>query len=124
MSTITTEVSTERLVHELLIAERAIDKAEARAEVIKAELVERLGVNGKFETDEAKVAIVAAQTKVVDVDALQAVASRGLFYKLTKRVVDMTTFKAFDALGSLPAEVQEIVVIKTAKATPRITVKV
>lgn len=122
-TTASTTVSTDRLVHELLVAERAIDRAEARADAIKAELVERLGAGGKVETPEAKVAVVETHTPVLDVDVLQATASRGLFYKLTKRVVDMTVVKAMRDLDALPDEVIEIIGDKVSRPSVRLTVK-
>ena len=118
-----TEVSTDLLLHERLVQMRAIDRAEDRVAAIDAQLVERLGVGGKYESDEAKVAIVESHTQIIDVDALQAVASKHTFYKLTKRVVDMTAFKALSALGVVPAEVNEIVTVRVSKASARITVK-
>jgi hypothetical protein len=121
--TTTIESPTEALVHELLVAQRAIERAEARADEIKAELIARLGEGGKVETPEAKVAIVVATTKVIDVDALEAVASKGLFYKLTKRVVDTAAFKAIEALGQLPPEVAGIVVERQSKPSVRVTAR-
>jgi len=47
--------STDLLVHELLVQLRAAERAEERADAIKAELVERLGDGGKVETHEAKI---------------------------------------------------------------------
>jgi len=122
-TTVKPDLSTDLLVHELLVQERAIDRAEERAAAIKVQLVDRLGEGGKAETPEAKVAIVAAVTRVVDVDVLQETASRGFFYKVTKRVVDMPAFKALDALGAVPEEVLEIVTERKAKAAVRLTLK-
>ena len=115
---------TERLVHELLVAERAAKRAAEKAAQIKAELVERLGVKGTYDGPEAKVSIVQSTSRVVDVDALQAVASKGFFYKVTKRVVDTAAFKALDSLGQVPAEVQEIVQEKVSAPYVKVTVKV
>ena len=115
--------STDLLVHELLVQLRAAERAEERADAIKAELVERLGDGGKCETVEAKIAIVANKTQVVDIDALQTVASKGFFYKVTKRVVDNTAFKAFLALEQVPQDVLDIVTEKVSKPAVRITVK-
>lgn len=119
----TTEVSTETLIHERLIQMRAIDRAEERLEAIDAEIVARLGDGGKAESPEAKVAVVRTHTPVLDVDVLQATASKGLFYKLTKRVVDMTAFKAMRDLGALPDEVTEIVGERVSKPAVRVTLK-
>lgn len=119
----TTEVSTDQLLHDRLVALRAIDRAEDRVALIDAQLVERLGVGGKAESDEAKVAIVETHTPVLDIDALQATASKGMFYKLTKRVVDMTAFKAMRDLGALPDEVAEIVGERVSKPSVRFTMK-
>jgi hypothetical protein len=119
----TTEVSTETLIHERLIQMRAIDRAEERLEAIDAEIVARLGDGGKAESPEAKIAVVRTHTAVVDVDVLQATASKGLFYKLTKRVVDMTAFKAMRDLGALPDEVTEIVGERVSKPAVRVTLK-
>ena len=121
MTTIDTTVSTDQLVHELLLAERAIDRAEERASVLKAELVERLGDDGRHETDEAKVAIVRTHTPVLDVDALQATVGKGTFYKLTKRVVDMQVVKAMRSLGSLPTEVEDIMTERVSNPAVRLT---
>jgi hypothetical protein len=118
-----TEVSTEVLIHERLVQMRAIDRAEDRLAAIDAVLVERLGDGGKAESPEAKVAIVRSHTPVVDVDVLQSVASKGMFYKLTKRVVDMTAFKAMRDLGALPDEVTEIVGDRVSKPAVRVTFK-
>ena len=115
--------STDLLVHELLVQLRAAERAEERADAIKAELVERLGDGGKVETHEAKIAIVANKTQVVDIDALQTVASKGFFYKVTKRVVDNTAFKAFLALEQVPQDVLDIVTEKVSRPAVRITIK-
>jgi|KBSMisStaDraftv2_1062788.scaffolds.fasta_scaffold419783_2 hypothetical protein len=115
--------STDLLVHELLVQLRAAERAEERADAIKAELVERLGDGGKVETHEAKIAIVANKTQVVDIDALQTVASKGFFYKVTKRVVDNTAFKAFLALEQVPQDVLDIVTTKVSKPAVRVTIK-
>ena len=115
--------STDLLVHELLVQLRAAERAEERADAIKAELVERLGDGGKVETHEAKIAIVANKTQVVDIDVLQTVASKGFFYKVTKRVVDNTAFKAFLALEQVPQDVLDIVTEKVSKPAVRITIK-
>lgn len=123
MSTII-ETSTDQLIHELIVQQRAVERATERADAVRAQLVERLGVDGRAESDEAKVAVVETTTRVLDVDALQAVASKGLFYKLTKRVVDNTAFKALDALGQIPPSVQEIVTEKQSKPHLRLTLKV
>lgn len=120
----TTGLSTETLIHELIVQQRAIDRAEDRAQALKAQLVERLGVDGKAESDEAKVAVVVSHTPVIDVDALKAAATKGVFYKLTKRVPDMVTFKALTALGQVPPEVQEIVGERVSKPSVRLTMKV
>lgn len=119
----TIEVSTDQLLHDRLVALRAIDRAEARVAAIDAVLVERLGVGGKAESDEAKVAIVETHTPVLDIDVLQATASKGMFYKLTKRVVDMAAFKAMRDLGALPEEVAAIVGERVSKPTVRFTLK-
>jgi len=115
--------STDLLVHELLVQLRAAERAEERADAIKAELITRLGDGGKVETPEAKIAIVANKTQVVDIDALQAVATRGFFYKVTKRVVDNTAFKAFVALDAVPQDVLDIVTTKVSAAAVRVTIK-
>jgi hypothetical protein len=115
--------STDLLVHELLVQLRAAERAEERADAIKAELVERLGDGGKVETHEAKIAIVANKTQVVDIDALQTVASKGFFYKVTKRVVDNTAFKAFLALEQVPQDVLDIVTTKVSRPAVRVTIK-
>jgi len=115
--------STDLLVHEMLVQLRAAERAEERADAIKAELIERLGDGGKFETPEAKIAIVANKTQVVDIDALQTVASKGFFYKVTKRVVDNTAFKAFLALEQVPQDVLDIVTTKVSKPAVRVTIK-
>ncbi len=115
--------STDLLVHELLVQQRAVERAEERADAIKAELIARLGPGSKFETPEAKIAIVENHTKVVDIDTLQSVAPRGFFYKVTRRVVDMPTFKALDVLGAVPAEVQAIVGEKVSAPAVRVTLK-
>lgn len=122
MST-TTSTSTDQLVHELVVQKRAMARAEDRAAAIEAELIERLGVDGRIETDEAKVAIVVSHTPVIDVDTLQATASKGLFYKLTKRVPDMAVYKALLALQQIPDEVQAIVRIRESKPSVRVTLQ-
>ncbi len=115
--------STDLLIHEMLVQLRAAERAEERADAIKAELIERLGDGGKAETPEAKIAIVANKTQVVDIDALQTVASKGFFYKVTKRVVDNTAFKAFLALEQVPQDVLDIVTEKVSRPAVRITIK-
>lgn len=122
-TTASTTTSTDQLVHELLVAERAIERAALRADAIKTELVERLGVNGRHETAEAKIAVVESHTPTLDVDALQATASKGTYYKLTKRVVDMAVVKAMRSLGSLPTEVEEIIGDRVSRPAVRVTVK-
>lgn len=122
MTTATT-TTTDELVHQLLIAERAIDRAEERADALKAELIERLGVDGRHETDEAKVAVVETHTPVLDVEALQAATSKHTFYKLTKRVVDMAKVKALRGLDALPEEVVEIIGERVSKPSVRLTIK-
>lgn len=125
MSTTTiTAVSTDQLINDLLVQQRAIARAEDKAEGIKAELIDRLGVDGKYEGDAVKVAIVQSVTPVLDFDALEATASRGFFYKVTKRTVDMTAVKAMMTLGKVPAEVQEVMTERVSKPSVRLTHKV
>lgn len=119
----TTDLSTETLVKELLVQQRAMARAEDRAEAIKAQLIERIGIGGKEETDLAKVAIVQSITPVLDFDALQAAASKGFFYKSTRRVVDMTAIKALRALGQVPADVEALIVDRVSAPSVRITLQ-
>jgi hypothetical protein len=116
-----TTVSTDILIHELLVQQRAMTRAEDRADAIKAQLVERLGEGGKYESHEAKVAIVVSETSVIDIDALESAASKGIFYKLSKRVVDMTAYKALHALGQVPDDVENIVTKRISKPAVRLT---
>lgn len=115
--------ATDKLVHELLVQKRAMARAEDRAAAIEEALIERLGVEGRHETDEAKVAVVQTHTPVIDIDTLQATASRGLFYKLTKRVPDMQVFKAMRALDSVPQDVLDIVGERVSKPSVRVTLQ-
>lgn len=118
-----TTLSTEALVHELLVQNRAIERAEDRADAIKAQLIERIGEGGKAETDLAKVAIVVTHTPVLDFDALKVTASTGFFYKATKRVVDMSAVKALMSLGQVPTGVAEIISERVSAPSVRITMK-
>lgn len=118
-----TTLSTEALVHELLVQNRAIERAEDRADAIKAQLIERIGEGGKAETALAKIAIVVTHTPVLDFDALKATASTGFYYKATKRVVDMSAVKALMSLGQVPTGVVEIISERVSAPSVRITLK-
>lgn len=119
-----TTVTTDSLVHDLLVAQRAADRAEEKVAAIKKELGQRIAVGENFDGTEAKVSHVQAVNRVVDIDTLQSVASKGFFYKVTKRVIDMGAFKALEELGQVPEPVQEIVQERLATPYVKVTVKV
>lgn len=109
------------LVGQLLDLE---DQAEAIAEQIekvKTILLDRIAIGTAIETPRARVAATQGSQRVVDIETLEAVASRHWFIKLTKRVLNTPALNAAAESGALPADIAEIVQTKTTKPSLRIT---
>lgn len=117
------DVDTENIIHARLLCQRKLERLEDEMAKINETLLARIPVGETVESFEAKVTVVQSTTEVIDFETLQAVAPKGFFYKVTKRVVDMPAFKALRTVGQVPQEVLDVVTTKTSAPFPRVTVK-
>jgi hypothetical protein len=117
------EAVLELQVHRLIELDAKIKAAQdARAE-LAAEIVDAVDAHdGTVTVDGIKVTVVRAVRRVIDIAKLEEIASRRLFAKLTKRVVDIGAYDAHLAAGTTGIEaVEEIVEHVESKPSLRIT---
>ncbi len=111
-------------VHRLIELDAKIKAAKEARDELAAEIIETVDArNGTVTVDGGiKVTVVRAVRRVIDIAKLEAVASKPLFTKLTKRVVDIGAFDAHLQAGTRGIEaVAEIVEEIETKPSLRIT---
>jgi hypothetical protein len=117
------DATLELQVHRLIELDAKIKAAQdARAE-LAAEIVDAVDArNGTITVDGIKVTVVRAVRRVIDIAQLEQIASRRLFAKLTKRVVDISAYDAHLQAGTTGIEAVEAIVEEVeSKPSLRIT---
>jgi hypothetical protein len=110
-------------LHRLTQLDAQIKAAKEARDELAAELIEDIdAVGGSTIVDGIKVTVVRPVRRLIDLAQLEAVASRRLFAKLTKRVVDISAYDAHLKAGTVGIEaVTEIVTLAESAPSLRIT---
>ena len=110
-------------LHRLVQLDEQLKRAKAARDELADELIEDIdAVGGSTTVDGIKVTVVRPVRRLIDLAQLEAVASKRLFAKLTKRVVDLSAFDAHLQAGTAGIElVEPIVQLVESKPSLRIT---
>jgi hypothetical protein len=104
-------------VHRLVQLDAQLKAAKDARDELVAELVEDIdAAGGSLVADGIKVTVVRPVRRVIDLAQLELVASRRLFAKLTKRVVDIKAFDAHVQAGTTGIEAVEAIVTEVESA--------
>jgi hypothetical protein len=110
-------------LHRLVQLDEKIKAAKEARDELAAELIEDIdAVGGSTVVDGIRVTVVRPVRRLIDLAQLEAVASKRLFNKLTKRVVDISAYDANLKAGTTGIEaVAEIVQLAESAPSLRIT---
>lgn len=120
-ATVRANNSASTLVAQLVDIDAQIDALAERKSRIEEILLERIPVGQAIETPLARIAHVVNSSKTVDIEALEGIAGRTWFNRLTRRSLNTSALNAAIESGNLPGEIAAIVITKVSKPFLRIT---
>lgn len=111
---------TPTLVAELVDLDRQLEELSERRDAVAKDLIDRLGIGGTVETDEARVTVVQNLSEVVDFETLKSMHPTWA-RKVTKSVLNTAKFNLLRKAGEVPEDIIPLIKVKASAAFLRVT---